>query len=608
MNVESCHHAKIAHRTSVLYLAEVRKTLVHNIFLVCFFCLGLKAQDLVCLEIEGVGLEEVTRLVPGFDPCQEVDKAEAYLDEVIFRLRGRGYLEASLDDLVLGEKPKAVIHLGGFYTCAKINVEDSIGVLLSSEKLRELAYNDVGPRGIISEVTAFLEEAGYLKAEVGYVVRPSREETYILDLEISLGSQYVKRDIVTKGDDLISDRFLRSYLNWKKGEAFSISELARIERRLSNLPYLKASEKPTIGLEYDLVNLLLALEKRRSNAFDFILGVLPASQDQDRGVIFSVYLNTVLHNTLKQGERLAVKFLNTKPNTQELNVDFDLPYISSWPFGVDAGLQIYRDEEAHFDIKSRLGLRYLSDKDWNVRMFWERYASNVLNPDTSFLIRNGRLPDDLDFETQRVGVDLGIDRRDNMLTPRKGWMVSVGFSGGLKQVEQNERLLELETEELPVVALYDSLGAEQYQGEVRMDASRFFRLNKRISLLTRIQGKALFGEGDFLENELYRLGGRQDLRGFDEQFFSLNRFVMTTIEARFFLDEVSYFSAFWDSGYLYRNTSNQVREDWVQGIGLGIHFQTGIGLFNLNYGLGFGERYPFDISAGKVHFGYVSLF
>jgi outer membrane protein assembly factor BamA len=608
MEIESGHDAKIVHRMSVLYLAKVRKTVIHTIFLLSLLSVGIKAQETVCLDIEGVGEEELRSALPGFEPCQELSRIEAYLENVILTLRGQGFLEASVDDLDLGEKPKAILHLGKPYSCSKINVADSIGAILDRGKLKAFAFKGSGPFGIVASIRAHLEDLGYLEAELDYAVRPVKEYSYDLDLRITLGSQFVKRDIVARGEDLISDGFLRSYLNWKEGEAFSMSELPRIQRRLTNLPYLRSSEMPTIGLEYDLVNLVLALEKRRSNVFDFILGVLPASQDQDRGVIFSVYLNTVLHNTLKQGEMLAIKFINTKPNTQELNVDFDLPYISSWPFGVDAGLQIYRDEEAHFDIKSRLGFRYLSDKDWNVRLYWERYASNVLNPDTSFLVRNGRLPDDLDFETQRVGFDLSLDKRDNVLTPRKGWVVSVGLSGGLKQVDQNERLTELESEELPVQALYDSLGAEQYQVEIKLDASKFFLLEKRMTLLARIRGKALFGEGGFLENELYRLGGRQDLRGFDEQFFSLNRYVMTTIEARFFLDEVSYFSAFWDSGYLYRNTTNQIREDWVQGIGLGIHFQTGVGLFNLNYGLGFGQRYPFDISAGKIHFGYVSLF
>jgi hypothetical protein len=44
------------------------------------------------------------------------------------------------------------------------------------------------------------------------------------------------------------------------------------------------------------------------------------------------------------------------------------------------------------------------------------------------------------------------------------------------------------------------------------------------------------------------------------------------------------------------------------GFGAGLNFETRAGIFAFNYALGKKNQNPIDFRAGKIHFGYISIF
>ncbi|MEZ4947969.1 MAG: hypothetical protein R2784_01015 [Saprospiraceae bacterium] len=98
------------------------------------------------------------------------------------------------------------------------------------------------------------------------------------------------------------------------------------------------------------------------------------------------------------------------------------------------------------------------------------------------------------------------------------------------------------------------------------------------------------------------------MRGFDEEAIFSTHYLVSTLEYRILTGQNSYFFAFFD-GAVTRNFIRDKNEtDYPIGFGAGLTFETQAGIFGLSYALGRQQGNPIDFRAGKIHFGYVSLF
>lgn len=139
------------------------------------------------------------------------------------------------------------------------------------------------------------------------------------------------------------------------------------------------------------------------------------------------------------------------------------------------------------------------------------------------------------------------------------------------------------------------------------DINAFIPIHKRWVLLTRVLGGYIENSPLFF-NELYRLGGLNTIRGFNQNFFFASRYAILTTELRVFLEPTTYFLVFADQGYMYYRLQTEFSEDLPLGLGVGFSFASGQGVFNFVYALGKDQNQPFNFNLSKIHFGYVSRF
>ena len=109
------------------------------------------------------------------------------------------------------------------------------------------------------------------------------------------------------------------------------------------------------------------------------------------------------------------------------------------------------------------------------------------------------------------------------------------------------------------------------------------------------------------ENELFRFGGLNTLRGFNEEQLFASTKGQLTFEYRFLLDENSNVFFFYDQCF-YENTSVSYKNDHPLGFGGGISFGSKIGIFSITYALGREQANPIDFRSSKIHFGYTAYF
>lgn len=106
---------------------------------------------------------------------------------------------------------------------------------------------------------------------------------------------------------------------------------------------------------------------------------------------------------------------------------------------------------------------------------------------------------------------------------------------------------------------------------------------------------------------MYRFGGLNTLRGFNEEQLFASTKAQLTFEYRFLLDESSNVFLFYDQCF-YENVASSYYNDKPFGFGGGISFGSNIGVFAITYAIGKEFSNPIDLRSSKIHFGYTAYF
>jgi len=109
--------------------------------------------------------------------------------------------------------------------------------------------------------------------------------------------------------------------------------------------------------------------------------------------------------------------------------------------------------------------------------------------------------------------------------------------------------------------------------------------------------------------ERYPLGGAATLRGFDEEAFRVDRYVLTRTEWRFFLGEGQRVGLFWDHAWTQTREALPAGGDRLavashDGLGFGLRLAAAGGIVGVDYGLEPGR----GALEGKIHLQVVSTF
>ena len=123
-------------------------------------------------------------------------------------------------------------------------------------------------------------------------------------------------------------------------------------------------------------------------------------------------------------------------------------------------------------------------------------------------------------------------------------------------------------------------------------------LNYKNSIFLQNNTSTLFSD-NYLTNELYRFGGINSIRGFDENSIDASFYSVLKTEYRYQFNEGLYIHSIIDVGYFENKTLGIKEKLYSYGIGLGL--QTKPGLLKLNIANGNLENQTFKFSNTKIH-------
>lgn len=531
-------------------------------------------------------------------------------------LHQEAYLEASVDTLARKDSLYlAYLHIGEQYEWTQLKNGNVEPVFLEQIGFRERLYEKkpfhfTELSQLQNQLLEYAANNGYPFAKVWLDSIQISDGSVSAQLFMKKNQLVLLKELKIEGDVRISNVYMENYLGLKPESLYDHSKILRIKDRVRELPFVKTKKDASLIFQEDKATVNLFLDKKRASRFDFLIGVLPrtsSGNDQNQRLLLTGTFNGEFQNQFGLGERIYAAFEQLRPQTQELEVQFNYPYVLDFPFGVDLQFSLFKRDTTNLDVAYNLGLQYLLEGGNYIKAFWNNRSSVLLTVDQTAIQQSQSLPENLDVSNSSFGLEYAFQKLDYRFNPRKGWRTVLSGAAGTKRIKRNSQI-----EEIELGSLYDSLQLRTFQYKIDALLEGYLPVFKRGALKAGIQGGMIISDQPIYKNEQYRIGGNRILRGFDEESIFASRYAIGTLEYRFIIGQNSYFYLFGDYAWIDTETAASDPElsttDFPYGFGAGITFETKVGLFGFSLAIGSQQDSPPDFSSPKVHFGYVSLF
>jgi hemolysin activation/secretion protein len=381
---------------------------------------------------------------------------------------------------------------------------------------------------------------------------------------------------------------------------------------MRELPFLQEQNPSDVTMLGSGSVLNLYLLPKPSSQINVLVGFLPGNTITGKTQITAdVHLD--LKNALGAGENILVNWQQLQPQSPRLNLGYSHPYILNSNFGIDFSFDLLKRDSAYLQLSSIFGLQYIISSSQALKIFYQNERSFLLSGgvDTNQIIYSKRLPPNIDVSSGNIGIGYHYVNTNYRFNPRKGNELDVTASAGIKKVAKNNDIIALKDPSNPTFdfnSLYDTVKLKTYRVRMTASAAHYFPFGKN-NVLKAATSIGLLQSPQTFQNELFRIGGYQLLRGFDEESIYANQYAVFTAEYRYLVGINSYFFGFSDVGVTKAKfNATQLSNSFISG-GLGLEFETKFGLLNLSYALGKRNDVKFDIrNSSKIHFGYINYF
>lgn len=464
-------------------------------------------------------------------------------------------------------------------------------------------------RSTVTQVLESAQREGFLFADYRLNVLGLKEDSLEAEIIFEPGLQIVLDTIEIEGNAKISEEYLQRIVGIETGDPVTPQYLQLLQQQFNNLRFVQQVAPPVLILIDSKATIRAYLNNRDASSFDVLAGLQPSS-GMDRKLALTGYVELDLVNQLTRGERLFFHLEKLRPRSQELEMSLAYPYLLDLPFGVEGEFRLMKNDTFYSDLEWKAGISLPLGKNQFVRAGVTQQATNLISIDKNRIISTKKLPAYLDLRTRGFTMGISRNRLDFELNPRRGYDVVLDASVSQRRIRENDlitRLSEIDTN-FNYASLYDSLQDQTSRLAIEGSFQYFIPWDPRSTIRLALDAGALKSGDELFSNEMFRLGGYQRLRGFDEESILAQYFSILTAEYRLFIGTGSYLSMFADYAWVKSDDVATPYEDRLLGIGIGINLETAAGIFGLRIAVGSQRNNPINLDNTRVHLGYVNRF
>ncbi|MGB4900529.1 MAG: hypothetical protein WBP00_07105 [Saprospiraceae bacterium] len=527
-----------------------------------------------------------------------------------------GYLEAHLLDINTPDSAAAFLfHLGPRYTWTTINLNDlkgyqSLFAELYKKYNHKTTWTFMECREIMNNIIEALDQKGYPFAQIYIDSIRTSQGTLNGKFKLITGP-VVMIDTVTWDDDIkLSPHLIFNAIQLVPGKLFSKQKLLAYSNALAEYPFLESYALPLVTYHRDKARIRLYIKEKKLNHLDALLGFLPAS-GSGGGLKINGTLNALFLNQFRQGESFRINFQSLQNNSQSLKIDLGIPYLLNLPFGTTASFNLYKRDSLFLDVSAEVGASWHIGSGGDFKINVGTYTSSLLKPDLEKIMATRTLPSALDIRNNYLGSNFQWRKLDVVRNPRRGIVLRGNITGAARTVVRNPAITALRDPAdslFSFSSLYSPFNKNGYSINWGVDLESYRPIGNFSTWYSAVKSGFKSASPGLKQNELFRLGGFNILRGFDEESIYAKDYLLWVNEWRLHTGEWSYIYAHSDLARLHK----MLAEDFVNvtqwGIGAGIVVNTSLGLLSVSTSVGKVFPGSFDLRAVKLHIGYINYF
>ncbi len=420
---------------------------------------------------------------------------------------------------------------------------------------------------------ALLEKKGYSLANLQLVNQRKIGNDLFSDLQLKLNSKRNITDLVIVGYDKFPAGIKKAITKKAKKATFNQDNLKQINDTFDKLQFINQIKYPEILFTTDSTKIFVYVEKSKPNKFDGFIGF---SNDDQSKLTFNGYLDLQLQNILNSGEKFSLYWKNDGNRQTSFNIGTELPYIFKSPIGIKANLRIFNQDSTFQNTVTDLNLGYYFTYNTKAFIGYQKTTSVDIQKINSFSL-NDFTNTFLTSSFEHLELN-----PDSFIFPERG-KVFVKLGTGNRTITSQKTS----------------------QFFTQLDVNYHFNLNLKNSIFVRNQTFYLQSD-DYVINELFRFGGINSIRGFNENSLQANAYSGIIAEYRYLVASNLYLHSITDFGYFQDKTSNT--KDRLLGLGFGFGLFTKNGLFNLVYANGSTSDQAIELSNSIVHISFKADF
>ena len=408
----------------------------------------------------------------------------------------------------------------------------------------------------LNEKKRKLNTAGYPLATIRLSNINTRPEYLIAKLEVDKNLQKKINTIIVAKNDNDNFRFPKSHLNQIKKKYHNTLlnqyNLDKIKDEFDQYDFAKQSSYPETLFTKDSTKVYIYIEKQKSNNFDGFIGF---NTNENQKLTFSGYLDLQLENILNSGEEFRLNWKSNGNNQTTFNSALELPYLFGGPVGMKGYINIFKQDSTFQNTKSALEASYFIK--YSTRIYIGRETTSSSDIQNS---NNGNISD---YKSEFYTSTFLYNRKDqkNFMNPVKTNM-SLKIGTGKRENTNSQTV--------------DNINKQTY---IELKSTHTFYLNTKNHFNT----KAIFhslNSKDYGLNELYRFGGFNSIRGFQENSLQAKTYFVLATEYRYLLSPTFYVNTVVDYSYS-KPPTNTIIPTYVKnraslGAGIAINTKSGI--------------------------------
>ena len=419
----------------------------------------------------------------------------------------------------------------------------------------------------INTINKHLEKEGFSFSKVKLINTNIKNNILHSNLTVSQLHKRVIDSIIIKGYNNFPKNFKTHFYNIKKKKPFNNDNIEKLSKQTQQLKFAKEFKKPEVLFSKDSTLLYMYLKKQKANSFDGLINF--SSKKEKKGISFNGYLDLNLINTFNTGEKISIKWKNNGNDKQFFKFNVLAPYIFNSKITSKAEFNLYRNDSTYTNSNIDLGFSFPINPKTHIGL--------IMNSETSnYLLETSTNVNIADFDRKMIGSFLSY----NSLKENQFNIYSQILYGNRHSSQKSTR-----------------------QFKINLNSSILIKLNKKLQLFLK-NTLGYLNSKNQLENELFRIGGQNSIRGFDEQSILTHQYTFFNSEFRFSGKNASYFYNIFDVGTIKNLNTNQN----LYSFGIGYKRITKDNSLNINYVIGKKSDNSFNLNTSKIGIEILTFF